>query len=88
MHSLALHIGRKGPYRQRVDLRPHLLAQGLIDHLVLSDDTLASERAANNHGLEVPAIARNPRFRSGYSRFDQSLNIFRLRHRLSISGPD
>ncbi len=88
MRSLALRVGRNGTYRQRVDLRPHLLAQGPIDHLVLSHDTLASECGANNHCLEVPTIARNSRLRSGYSRFDQSLDIFRLRHRLSISGLD
>ena len=88
MRSLALRVGHKGTYRQRVDLRPHLLAQGPIDHLMLSHDTLASKRGTNNHCLEMPTITRYPRFRSGYSRFDQSLDIFRLRHRLTISGLD
>src|SRR3990167_1890184 len=49
--------GRQGLHRQRMDLLPHSIAEGLVNALVAHDTALAFELAGDDGGKEVLPIA-------------------------------
>src|SRR5687768_12284068 len=51
-------VGREGLELKRVDVGPHVVAQRLVDELVLLHAVLACERRGGDLGLEVRAVVR------------------------------
>jgi hypothetical protein len=74
-------LGRERLHRQRVDLFAHAVAQCLVDHLMLLHLALAGEQRADDHRLEMRAVATDLDELAGHALLDVLLDLFRRDHR-------